>query len=143
MPNVPWVVLEVLPRMTDKLARSLAGGPCVHFARFRFGYGWISGECPNFVLQVPPSDTNEVPGRVYEGRFGPDTLAVDGGRVVTKCLIPRAAVSEPTQVSAIVLVDTEGDVIAAGSFLPGWIVPDGEFEVDCILEMKYARGENG
>ena len=51
--------------------------------------------------------------------------------------------SEPTQVSAIVLVDTESDVIAAGSFLPGWIVPDGEFEVDCILEMKYARGENG
>ena len=62
---------------------------------------------------------------------------------MAKCFIPRAAVSEPMQVSAIVLVDTEGDVIAAGSFLPGWIVPDGEFEVDCILEMKYARGENG
>lgn len=140
MPNVPWVILDVLPRMTDKFARSLAGGPCVHLRKFRFGYGWISGECPNFTLQAPPPNTNDVPGRVYEGIFGPSTLAVDGGKVVAKCVIPRGAVSAPVQVSAIALMDSEGEAIAAGSFLPGWLVPDGEFEVDCVLEMKYARG---
>ena len=60
--------------------------------------------------------------------------------MVAKCSILKGAVSEPRQISAIVLVDNENDVIGAGSFLPGWIVPDGEFEIDCVLEMQYARG---
>jgi hypothetical protein len=143
MPNVPWVILEVMPRMTVKFARSLAGGACVHLKKFRFGFGWISGTAPNYAPQAPPADVNAVPGQVYEGTFGTSTLAADGGKVVAKCVIPKGVVSAPKQISAIALVDNEGDVIGAGSFLPGWIVPDGEFEIDCALEMQYAKGVTG
>ena len=140
MPNTPWVILDVMPRMTVKFARALAGGAGFRLQKFRFGYGWISGNTPDYTLQAPPSDVNAVPGQVYEGAFSASTLAADGAKVVAKCSIPKGAVSEPRQISAIVLVDNEGDVIGAGSFLPGWIVPDGEFEIDCVLEMKYAQG---
>jgi hypothetical protein len=139
MSNVPWVILDVMPRMTVKFARSLAGGACVHLRKFKFGFGWISGTAPDYTLQAPPSNVNAVPGQVYEGQFSAQTLAADGGKVVAKCVVPKGAVSEPKQISAIVLVDNEDDVIGAGSFLPGWIVPDGEFEIDCVLEMQYAQ----
>ena len=66
-------------------------------------------------------------------------MAADGAKVIAKCVIPKGAVSEPKQISAVVLVDNENDVLGAGSFLPGWLVPDGEFEIDCVLEMRYAR----
>jgi hypothetical protein len=128
-----------MPRMTVKFARALAGGAGFRLQKFRFGYGWISGTAPNYTLDPPPADVNAVPGQVYEGTFSPSTLSADGGKVVAKCVVPKSAVSEPKQISAIVMVDNEGDVIGAGSFLPGWIVPDGEFEIDCVLEMRYAQ----
>ena len=143
MANTPWVILEVMPRMAVKFARMLAGGAGVSLRRYRFGYGWISGVSPSYTLQVPPDDVVNVPGQVYEGTFTPSTLAADGAKVIAKCVVPRAAVSAPTHISAIVLIDNEGDVIGAGSFLPGWIVPDGEFEVDCVLEMRYERAVGG
>ena len=139
MPNKPWVLLDVMPRMTVKFARALAGGAGFRLQKFRFGYGWISGSAPDYTLQAPPSAVNAVPGQVYEGTFSASSLAADGAKVVAKCAIPKGAVSEPRQISAIVLVDNENDVIGAGSFLPGWIVPDGEFEIDCVLEMQYAQ----
>jgi hypothetical protein len=142
MANTPWVILDVMPRMTVKFARALAGGTGVSLKKFRFGYGWISGTAPNFTLQTPPSDVNAVPGQIYEGAFSSSTLAADGAKVVAKCVVPKGAVSAPKQISAIVLVDNENQVIGAGSFLPGWVVPDGEFEIACVLEMKYARGDN-
>jgi hypothetical protein len=142
MANTPWVILDVMPRMTVKFARALAGGTGVSLKKFRFGYGWISGASPNYTLQAPPSDVNAVPGQIYEGTFSASSLAADGAKVVAKCIIPKGAVSDPKQISAIVLVDNESQVIGAGSFLPGWIVPDGEFEIDCILEMKYAGGNS-
>jgi hypothetical protein len=140
--NTPWVILDVMPRMTAKFARTLAGGASFRLLKFRFGYGWITGTAPNFTLQTPPSDVNAVPGQIYEGTFSSSTLAADGAKVVAKCVVPKGAVSEPKQISAIVLVDNENQVIGAGSFLPGWVVPDGEFEIDCILEMQYARGDS-
>jgi hypothetical protein len=128
--------------MTVKFARALAGGAGVSLKKFRFGYGWISGTAPDFTLQAPPTDVNAVPGQIYEGTLTSATLTADGAKVVAKCVVPKGAVSEPKQFSAIVLVDNEGQVIGAGSFLPGWIVPDGEFEVDCVLEMRYAGGDD-
>lgn len=140
MPTIPWVKLDVLPRLTDKLARSLAGGPCVHMAKFQIGYGWISGVCPNFTLETPPFDANAVPTPIYTGTFSAQSLAFDGGKVVAKCLIPKAAVSEPKYVSALAILGSDGEAIAAGSFMPGAITPDGEFEFICVLEMQYAKG---
>jgi hypothetical protein len=128
--------------MTVKFARALAGGAGFKLQKYRFGYGWITGTAPNFVLQAPPPDVNAVPGQIYEGTFASSTLAADGAKVVAKCVVPKGAVSEPKQISAVVLVDNENQVIGAGSFLPGWIVPDGEFEIDCVLEMQYAKGVN-
>ncbi|MDR2042059.1 MAG: hypothetical protein LBP98_07045 [Tannerella sp.] len=142
MANIPWVIVDVMPRMMVKIARALAGGAGVSLKKFRVGYGWITGTAPNFTLQTPPADANAVPGQFYEGNLSSSTLAADGAKVITKCVIPIAAVGEPKQMSAIVLVDNENQVIGAGSFLPGWVVPDGEFEIDCVLELQYARGNN-
>jgi hypothetical protein len=142
MANMPWVILDVMPRMTVKFARALAGGAGVSLKKFRIGYGWISGTAPNFTLQAPPADVNAVPGQVYEGSFSSSTLVADEAKVVAKCVIPKGAISEPKQISAIILVDNENQVIGAGSFLPGWLVPDGEFEIDCVLEMKYAKEDS-
>jgi hypothetical protein len=39
------------------------------------------------------------------------------------------------KLSAIVLLDNQENVVAAGSFLPGCVVPDGECEIDCVLDL--------
>jgi hypothetical protein len=65
--------------------------------------------------------------KIYEGE-------TDGARVVAKCVIPKGIVSEPQQISGIVLLDNEENVAAAGSFLPSWIVLDAECEIDYNLK---------
>jgi hypothetical protein len=140
MANMPWVILEVMPRMTVKFARMLSRGrgkiESVWFNKFSVGYGWISGTAPNFTLQAPPIDVNAVPGQIYEGTLPLSAISWDASKSLIKCLIPKAAVSVPTQISTIAIIDNEGDVLGAGSFLPGWVVPDGEFEIACLLEMS-------
>lgn len=139
----PWVICDISPKLSEGFAKSLGGGECVKLKKFKFGLGWYNGNMDNPILQAPPLNdpaTNDIPGAFYTGTFGTDALTVTGNKVVAKCHIPEGSVSKPEKVSVVGLYDQSNNLVAAAVFVPGYVVPDGGFGINCILEMEYVKG---